>query len=325
MQSLDLIAFQEQAEDFDRLVEQTPGLDGFCSSTDWGLPANAALMSDRSSWLWRSDSGYVAMMKGKHPDGFTYVQPLEAMWLLGSPFAVAQEDQFLDDLSRLLRREQDWDVMMLAGIDSEAPWVRRLLGRLAADFKVYQGPQTVRIGASLSGGVEGFLERRTRYFRRNLKRNIRRCGEQEIEFEKIPLDSPEQVAAAFERVMAVENHSWKGLAGTGVNEGAMRDFYRLMLPRLARRGAARLIMASQEGEDVGFIFGGIRLDTYRGLQFSFKDDLRPIGLGNVLQYEALKVLVDEGIEVYDLGSDIDYKRLWGRPYLTTTMFNLLRF
>ena len=41
MQALELRAFEEQAADFDRLVEKTTGLDGFCSSTDWGLPANA--------------------------------------------------------------------------------------------------------------------------------------------------------------------------------------------------------------------------------------------------------------------------------------------
>jgi hypothetical protein len=325
MQCLDLRAFEEQAADFDRLVEKTSGVDGFCSSTDWCLPANEALMPEREPWLWRSDAGYVAMMKGLHPDGFTYVQPMEGMWLLGSPFAMADEGVFVGDLCRLFKQQVDWDVMMLAGMEHETAWVRRLLGLLAVDFKVYRGPSTVRIGASLGGGLEHFLGQRTRYFRRNLKRNITRCEEQHIRFERLSLDSPEQISSAFQRMMAVEAESWKGLSGAGVNEGAMRDFYTLMLPRLARRGAARLIMATQEGEDAGFIFGGIRLHTYRGLQFSFKDVFRPLGLGNVLQYETLKDLCSEGIEMYDLGTDIEYKRLWGTPYLTTTMFTLTNF
>lgn len=325
MQALELRAFEEQAADFDRLVEKTTGLDGFCSSTDWGLPANAALMPEREPWLWRSDAGYVAMMKGLHPDGFSYVQPMEGMWLLGSPFAMSDESAFVGDFCRLLKRQSDWDVMMLAGIDHETPWVRRLLGLLAVDFKLYRGPATLRIGASLREGLEGYLGGRTRYFRRNLRRNIARCEAEAIEFERLSLESPQEMTSAFERIMAVETQSWKGLSGMGVNEGAMREFYALMLPRLTQRRAARLTIATQGGEDVGFIFGGIHLNTYRGLQFSFKDEFRSLGLGNVLQYEELKSLCDEGIEVYDLGSDIEYKRRWGTPHLTTTMFTLVKF
>ena len=98
-----------------------------------------------------------------------------------------------------------------------------------------------------------------------------------------------------------------------------------MMPRLMRRRAARLIFATRDGEDLGFIFGGVRGPVYRGLQFSFRDSLSQLGLGNVLQYEAIKDLSEEGIARYDLGTDIEYKRRWGEPYLSTSMFTLARF
>jgi len=324
MERLTLKGLEEQAAEFDRLIESTPGIDIFCSSSDWALPAQAALMPERESWLWRSEAGYVAMMKGQHPEGFAYLQPLEGMWLLGSPFAAAEEQSFVRQVSSLLVNQKDWDVTMLAGVNYEQPWVQHLLSRLAADFRVYRGPATIRIAANIHDGLDGFLADRTRYFRRNLRRNIARCGEERIEFQRLDFSSAQGVQSGFERMMNVEAGSWKGLEQAGVNEGCMREFYTLMLPRLVRRGAARLIMATRDGEDLGFILGGIRLNTYRGLQFSFNENFRALGLGNVLQYEALKDLCDEGIAVYDLGTDIEYKRRWGRPYLTTSMFTVAR-
>ncbi len=94
-----------------------------------------------------------------------------------------------------------------------------------------------------------------------------------------------------------------------------------MLPRLARRGAVRAQVGKRDGEDVAIVVGGV-IDTpggvaYRGLQFSFDDRLRPLGLGNVAQLAQIEALSREGVALYDLGSDVDYKRRWGEGCLTT--------
>ena len=91
----------------------------------------------------------------------------------------------------------------------------------------------------------------------------------------------------------------------------MREFYALMLPRLAARGALRCVFARRDGEDVGYLCGGLAGDLFRGLQFSFDDRLRALGLGNALQLEAIEALTQEGVALYDLGAQSEYKAHWG--------------
>ena len=325
MKSMSLPELGEQAASFDKAVGQTSGIDLFCSSLDWGLPAHGAFGAEREPWLFQGESTYVAFMKGLHGDGFRYLVPLEGMWLLGSPFAFWDEARFLTEVGQLFLAHDDWDVALLAGMDQSQRWVQSLLRRLGQDFRIYGGPQTIRVGARLDDGLEGFMSDRTRYFRRNLRRDIVRCDREGIQFSRISLTSLEEAEDYFDRIMNVEASSWKGLSESGVNAGEMREFYRLMMPRLVRRGAARLIMAHRDGEDLGFIFGAVSGKSYRGLQFSFKHRLNRLGLGNVLQYQAIKDLTEEGISLYDLGTDIEYKRRWGEPYLTTSMFTMARF
>jgi CelD/BcsL family acetyltransferase involved in cellulose biosynthesis len=97
----------------------------------------------------------------------------------------------------------------------------------------------------------------------------------------------------------------------------MREFYARMLPRLAAAGALRVLFASRDGVDLGYLYGGIASGLFRGLQFSFREQERRLGLGNALQAEVIERLCAEGLSVYDLGSQSDYKRRWAEPGLVT--------
>jgi CelD/BcsL family acetyltransferase involved in cellulose biosynthesis len=90
-----------------------------------------------------------------------------------------------------------------------------------------------------------------------------------------------------------------------------------MLPRLAARGALRLMFARHEGRDVAYILGAVAGDTYRGLQFSFDDAYRDDSLGNLAQYHQIAALCDEGVTRYDLGSGFPYKRRWAESGMVT--------
>ena len=82
MEAIDLAA---AADDFDREVAQTPAIDRFCSSSAWVLAAGAALMPPRSPFTFRGESGFFAAMRGVHPAGFPYIEPIELAWGLASP------------------------------------------------------------------------------------------------------------------------------------------------------------------------------------------------------------------------------------------------
>jgi len=83
-----------------------------------------------------------------------------------------------------------------------------------------------------------------------------------------------------------------------------------MLERIAPAGMLRLILASHDGRDIGYIYGGFVNGHYRGLQFSFDHRYASLSLGNVLQYHMMMWLCQEGGVSYDLGATMPYKKRW---------------
>jgi CelD/BcsL family acetyltransferase involved in cellulose biosynthesis len=131
-------------------------------------------------------------------------------------------------------------------------------------------------------------------------------------------------AALYARVLAIEGRSWKTRDGVGIAGGPMQAFYARMLPRLCALGQQRAMFAVRGGRDVGYILGAVLDGEYRGLQFSYDDDDAALGIGGLLQYHQIAALCDEGVQRYDLGTEMDYKRRWAETTLETEMLVLVR-
>jgi CelD/BcsL family acetyltransferase involved in cellulose biosynthesis len=73
-------------------------------------------------------------------------------------------------------------------------------------------------------------------------------------------------------------------------------------------------MARYNEKDIGYIFGGLIGDIYRGLQFSYDNQWKDLSIGNLMQYEKIKWLCEEKIIRYDMGSllgeAMGYKASW---------------
>jgi len=324
-EALSLDRFAELADDFDAWVRRTPDIDPFCSSSDWVLPAAAELMPPREPFLWRGGAGWVAMMRGVHPQGWRYLEPLEASWGLACPLIGPDADALAAEFTRLVRRAEDeWDVLLLSGLPSRSRLRAQLQRRLGAHYELAQQGTTVRHVADLRGGVDAFLARRSRNFRRSLQRSQRRAAAAGIEFEAaIPRD-PAAADAVFQRSLVVERSSWKGRAGMGIDTPGFGDFYRHMLRRLAARGGLRARFARHRGADVGFVIGGVLDRGYRGLQMSYHQAYRGIGLGNLLQWGEIASLCAEGFESYDLGTGLDYKQRWAEAVMISDVLIVLK-
>ena len=122
----------------------------------------------------------------------------------------------------------------------------------------------------------------------------------------------------YGRILAVEHRSWKGPERTGLMNAEMRLFYAALLRRLQARGRLRLRFARLDGEDIGYIAGGVIGDQYRGLQFSFDDRYRDLAPGNLMQAVEIDALIADGFRVYDLGIDIPYKARWADERVETS-------
>lgn len=323
VESLSLEGLDRASAEFDARVAECPELDLFCTSTDWILPA-AWAFGEGMPWIRRSEDGFLAMMRVMLPDGATALQPLEAVWGLACP-VVGDPVPLAHALARELAAERAHrDVLLLCGLARESVRFTELVRALAPGYELRLGPPTRRFVADLEGGIDGFLSRRSSNFRDSVRKARRRAREQGVEV--VELSPPlEEAEAAYERLLVVERESWKAHEGHGLEASAMADFYRAMVPRLIRRGALRLLFARKDGVDLAYILGGVFGDTYRGLQFSFREGQESLSLGNLCQLAQIERLAAEGIRRYDLGTDVEYKKRWGEiEHDTVTLVALPR-
>lgn len=319
MRRLTLAELSNNAALLDSLVLQTHGIDRFCSSSLWTLPAYEAIMPRGLPWIWQSDAGFINLVRYRLQSGETCLLPLEAAWNFASPLISAQPAQLAAELLRVLYEHQDqWDFCVLSGIAQGSELFMTAAQTLAPYFDVRQGDATSRYVAHLEDGVEGFLARRSANFRHAIHRTRAKAQSSEFVFENVELKSPDTAAHAYDEILAIEALSWKGQSDTGLATPQMRDFYALMLPRMVERQAARLIFAHYQGRKVGYLLGGVMGNTYRALQFSFDNTLRSFGVGNLMQIAQMELLCKEAhITRYDLGSDVEYKKRWGDELFST--------
>lgn len=310
--------FEQAAAAFDRLVAITPEVDPFCSSSRWVIPAAKALMPEREPWIFRGASGQVAMMRGRHPEGWYYLEPLEASWGLACPLAGPDPDALAAEFVTLChRRRSEWNVMLLMGLPEGSALFKHIAQRLHPYYDVFRGQVTRRLVASLAGGLDGFLSRRSRNFRKALRRSLRLAESAGIEFHSCDVNEYRAAEELYQRLTAIESHSWKGREGVGIDSGAMHEFYLHMVRILGARGELRAVIAQQDGRDIGYVLGGVCGRQYRGLQFSFHIDYGQYSLGNLCQYHQIIDLADENVETYDLGTEMDYKQRWAELHHDT--------
>ncbi|HET9627129.1 MAG TPA: GNAT family N-acetyltransferase [Kofleriaceae bacterium] len=321
MEPVDLAAC---ADDFDREVMATPAIDRFCSSSAWILAAAAALMPPRAAFSFRGAHGYFAAMRGVHPAGFPYIEPVELAWGLAAPLVGGDPLALVADVVGLLAQRRDWQLAILAGLTADGPQRRALDRMLPPRWERRRGTPTARHVASLDGGVDGFLSRRSRELRKSLRKSARAAAAAGVTFEACHATRADEAEGLYARIQRIEAGSWKAREGVGISTGPMRAFYERMLPRLCEKRQQRTIFARCDGRDIGYIFGAVLEGEYRGLQFSYDDEHAHLGIGGLLQLEQVTELCDEGVARYDLGTEMDYKRRWAEDVMETEMLVLVR-
>ncbi|HTO56082.1 MAG TPA: GNAT family N-acetyltransferase [Myxococcota bacterium] len=297
--------------ELDAAVEADPQVDPFCTRSDWQLSFHEAFHPERELAAARAGGAFALLTAA---DGV--LQPLEAMWGFAAALVGADSPALLLELCEARARERARELLYLSGLPPRSARTRELIVRLESRYALGVGSVTERFLARLDQR-DGYLSRRSAKFRTGLRAAERRVRAAGVTFEMIAPRSTEAALAAYARVLAVERRSWKAATDNGVDRGPMCAFYGRMFPRLAERGALRVLFALRDGADVGYLSGGLAGSGFRGLQFSFDDRLRALGLGNVLQLEAITRLCDAGIASYDLGSGSAYKARWAEERVLT--------
>lgn len=323
MRGLTVDELESLGDELDRDVIRTPSIDRFCSSSAWVIPAARTLMPQRQSWVFRGESGWIAAMLGRHPSGITYVEPLELAWGMACPLIGPDPVALAAEAAAQIAASRDWNVMLIAGLTADGAMLAALLAALPQRIERRFGQSTLRVVASLEGGVDGFLARRSRNFRKALRAAQRDAAAAGITFESVRVSTAAEASALYQRILAIEVRSWKGDEGVGIHQGPMNQFYGEMLPRLAAHGRQRTVFARLGEQDLAYCLGAVFDREYRGLQFSFDRDHERYSLGSLCQYHQITELVGEDIVRYDLGQDMDYKRRWAEDAFETVMLVLV--
>ena len=316
MQALDFAAFERAVDTYDDVVALGPDVDRFCSASHWILPAHGTVSAEGSPWVFRCDEGWIVLAIRHHRLHGRMIGPLETMWGFGCPFAGPDPTKLTQRFGEhLLEHREAWDSILLHGLPIGTGVVAGLRACLARTLRLGIQPTTLRNVASLEGGLDGYLSRRTRQRRKALRRSERLAGESGIALE---LHRHGDAHALYGRIQAIELRSWKGRQGVGIEAGRMKAFYERMLPRLERRGRLRLVFATQEGRDVAYCLAGVFGGTLRGLQQSYDPELARLSLGPLCQLHLLQAVCEDGdAHRYDLGMDKDYKHQWAESRVRT--------
>jgi CelD/BcsL family acetyltransferase involved in cellulose biosynthesis len=263
-------------------------------------------------------------MRGVHPAGFPYIEPVELAWGLASPLVGRDPVPLAEAVVAMLAARRDWQLAIITGLTAWGLQRRALEHALPARWERRTGTPTARYVASLDGGVDGFLSRRSRELRKSLRKSLRAAAQAGVTFESVAHVPAEAAPALYARIQEVEAMSWKAREGVGISSGPMRAFYDHMLPRLCARGQQRILFARAADRDIGYILGAVFEGEYRGLQFSYDDAHAALGIGGLLQYHQIVELCEEGVTRYDLGTEMDYKRRWAEEVMETEMLVLVR-
>lgn len=291
---------------WDAAVDRTPDVDTFCTSTAWSFSAASSFPHAEPPVLVGDGDAFCGMRRTLTEEGQWLLLGLDPIWGFATPF-VGPPLRAGQMAALRLSVDDDFDLAVFAGQREDSHLTAGLAHALADDHSLYRGPTEQRLQVDLAQGFDAWFARRSPRFRQRLRRIERDAADRGVEIVDISAAPPDQL---FDRLVAIEATTWKGDEATGLASSDLADFYRQMTVRLAVRDHVRALVAQLDGADVGFLLGGVRGETFRGLQLGYSTVVAELGIGHLLQIEQIRRADAEGIGVYDLGMDMEYKRRW---------------
>lgn len=303
--------------------------DPFSCTPAWQLAFHDAFYPSRRLLIQEEDGNIMAFAEMVLADARPIFVSLESHWISGCPLLGPDAEELLVRAMNLFLRSPGSlpPAFLISGLETGNALLPGLYRKTGRYCRFLEQPCSLQRSASLEGGMDGYLSRRSANFRAKLKKAHNKALAQGIAFERHIPAAPEEADKLYLRMLAVEEQSWKGLEHCGMAESPSREFYHAMIRRLSLYGGARVMFATHEGRDIGFIFGGLAGACYRGQQFSYAADWKAFSIGDLLQREQILWLCEEGVLRYDMGmSDhpsMAYKRHWAEQEQTLQAFLLI--
>ncbi len=318
MQQLDSTGFQQQAQSYNQAVAAFAGIDPYCSRTDWILPFHASFTPRAPLHIWQKHESFVVLAQGRPAEEKPLFSSVDSMWGFATALVGEHSPLMLGSICRASLRQGH---LILYGLPNDRAFLDAVVSQTASTHRAFLLNPVSRCVASLQGGLEGFLSRRSSKFRMNARKAVKLAAAAGVCFRCIDRGPSDAVMSLYNELLAIEGRSWKGRSGEGADQPPMKDFYRNMFERIGPAGLLRVIVAELAGRPIGYLHGACVNNRFRGLQFSFDDSFRELSLGNALQLKMLEWLCRENAGVYDLGMTVPYKKKWAElEHQTQTVY-----
>lgn len=308
MRRLDYQTLFEDRIALEDAIHRSDYLAKFCSAYPWQSAALQHLsgsefgVAKASEMLIVESDGNWLIFAERNPGVF---YPFESAWMFGCPLIgdPVATVRLLERVREASPAEPSGFVISGVRENSVMQTELRRLGESALRYEEFDTSDSVTI--DLSAGVEAYLERRSRSFRKAIRQlkdieNLSFVDASSLPWEMI-----------FPRIERIQALSHKASAGGDIfSHPNYRLFYHALYRELQADGNIRLLFAVIDDLDVAYILGGVNRHIYRGFQMSYDDNYRRHALGNRLQLENLRRREAEGITHYDLGMHSEYKQRW---------------
>lgn len=307
MNWVDVADLRKRKAEHARAALNTPGVCHFCSGPDWQLPSLDHLFRMSQNFLVAERNGCWITL-GENNDG-SGLLPFEPLWGFASPVVGPPDeavDLFYEAVTEYRSYQERASIVVLMGLNEDGELLATLRERFEDSNEVFESRGTGVMIIDLEDGLDEWLDRRSKKFRRSLH-----AAEKHAEGVEIIDVSHEDPQRLYDRMLDIQKatYKWKG------NEDIFQDesyahFYFDVLLAMHADGSLRLLIAQRDGVDLAHIFGAVVGTTYRGLQMSYRDEYRSLGLGNYLQWENMQRRAEEGVTCYNLGMPAPYKERW---------------
>ena len=215
------------------------GIDEWCSRPGWGLAVHDSFASEGDEMVCLADdAGFGVFGRMTGGDGTPALVPLDRVWGFGSPIVceVNDAESVTGHLADRLITDPSWKVCALSGLAVGGALDRAVISAFGRHMSLYAGETRGRCRASLDGGIDGYLARRSREHRRNIRQAERRSADRGIAFDVV---DGHNSAMTISRLHAVEHRSWKGLEGSGIESPEMAALYGRLVRDLGATRALR--------------------------------------------------------------------------------------
>jgi CelD/BcsL family acetyltransferase involved in cellulose biosynthesis len=213
--------------------------------------------------------------------------------------------------------EEDWDVLVAAGLPEDAGWHELLAGELDRHGLAIGGPDVEDVcpRIDLAGGWDGYLGRISGKQRHEIRRKARKLA-RESDMVKLVVVGVEDLHEAVDRFIALHRTS-PGEKGEFFADEHRARFFHALADEFGPDGTLRVDELHVDGRcaatTVSLIHGGERRQREWGLYNSAYDqDFAALAPGMVLVGELVRVAGESRCDVFDLlRGDEPYKYRFG--------------